>query len=171
MSKKPANDAWLVVGRILKPFQLKGLIKIESYCEDPRAIFSYSPWRINDTQYSARDARPDSSQLIAQIDGIEHIDDTQKIIHMDIEVPRDCLDTDTDDIYWHELEGMKAITPDGRHIGTIEGLTRQHSNDILLIQTLQKQQLLVPFDERFVIEIDKQSQCVTISWPDEDHHH
>ncbi len=166
MSKKQANQ-WLVVGRILKPFQLAGLVKIESYCDEPHDIFQYSSWRVGTNIVNAHLSHPNATHLIAQIEGVNHIDDTQPLISHDIEVLHSEIDQSESDIYWHELEGMTAHSPEGKHIGTLSGLTRQNDNDIVIITTPSGHLKLIPYQKRFVLNVDKVKRIITIDWPDE----
>ena len=169
MSKKPAKSSWLTVGRVLKTFQLHGLVKIESYCDDPRDIFSYGPWRINQKHYDAVDARPTSSQLIAQIQSIDHIDLAQHLCQYDIEVPLECIQTSNDDVFWHELEGMTVSNTEGLSMGHVHGLTRVHDNDILIIKDDNGHDTLVPYNQDFINSVSKDNNHLVIYWPNEDH--
>lgn len=68
--------------------------------------------------------------------------------------------------YSHELEGMKCVSPEGRDYGTVAELLTGHAQDLLVVETQQGDEVMVPFVEEIVPEVDTEAGTITLTPPD-----
>lgn len=82
----------------------------------------------------------------------------------DVEHYRDCLlkvseenlvELEDDELYYHEIIGMEILTDEGESLGTVSEILSPGGNDVWVVKQKGKKDLLVPFIEPVVYEIDK----------------
>jgi len=56
--------------------------------------------------------------------------------------------------YWYELIGCRVETGDGRSVGTVKEIWETGAHDVLVIETADKRQVLLPTAGEFLREID-----------------
>jgi 16S rRNA processing protein RimM len=126
-----------------------------------------SEWR----EIEVIDAQGHGSGLIAQLDGIDDRDQAAQANGIEIGLLRDDLPPPEDDeFYWEDLIGLDAVDPSGRKFGVISGLLEAGAHDVLVIDTPGRTpagkplQVLVPFVERHVGEVDLAKKQVVVDW-------
>lgn len=68
--------------------------------------------------------------------------------------------------YPHELEGLRAVTPTGTELGTVEGLQAGAAQDLLLVKSAADgRTVMVPFVEDLVPEVSPDRGEVVIDAP------
>jgi 16S rRNA processing protein RimM len=68
--------------------------------------------------------------------------------------------------WWHELEGLEVVTPDGRSIGVLEEVFRAGTNEVYRVVGPDGE-VLVPAIHSVVVDIDLASGRMTIHDPAE----
>jgi 16S rRNA processing protein RimM len=126
-----------------------------------------SEWR----EVEVIEAQGHGSGLIAQLDGIDDRDQAAQANGIEIGLLRDDLPPPEDDeFYWEDLIGLDAVDPSGRKFGVISGLLEAGAHDVLVIDTPGRTpagkplQVLVPFVERHVGEVDLAKKQVVVDW-------
>lgn len=109
--------------------------------------------------------------LIAQLDGIDDRDQAAQAKGIEIGLLRDDLPPpEEDEFYWEDLIGLDAVDPAGVKFGVISGLLEAGAHDVLVIDTPGRTaagkplQVLVPFVERHVGEVDLAKRQVVVDW-------
>jgi hypothetical protein len=75
-----------------------------------------------------------------------------------------------DEFYWEDLIGLDAVDPQGQKFGVVSGLLEAGAHDVLVIDTPGRTaagkplQVLVPFVERHVGEVDLAKKQVVVDW-------
>lgn len=73
-----------------------------------------------------------------------------------LKVSQDALaDLEEDELYYHEVVGMEIITDEGVTLGKVTEILSPGSNDVWVVSRKGKKDLLIPFIEPVVYEIDK----------------
>lgn len=68
--------------------------------------------------------------------------------------------------YSHELEGMSCLGADGREYGVVLELLTGDAQDLLVVRTAAGQEVMVPFVEEIVPEIDPEARRITLTPPE-----
>jgi 16S rRNA processing protein RimM len=71
-------------------------------------------------------------------------------------------DLDEHEFYYHEIIGLKVVTVDGEDIGKIKEILSPGANDVWVVQRQGKKDVLIPYIESVVKEINLETGLVTI---------
>jgi 16S rRNA processing protein RimM len=74
-------------------------------------------------------------------------------------------DVEEDAWYPHELAGLRAETPDGEHLGEVEGIRHLPAQDVLILRENTGERTLVPFVRAIVPTVDVAGGRVVIDAP------
>jgi 16S rRNA processing protein RimM len=78
----------------------------------------------------------------------------------------DTLELEEDEFYEYDLIGLQAITTEGKKIGQVTGLLHTGGNDLLVIESENKQELLIPFVDDICKEVDLADRHIIINPPE-----
>ena len=102
---KSQSDAIVVIGKLGRPYGVRGWLALQSFTEPRENILAYQPWRIQTGQNSdwvnVGDflAKPHKDAFIAQINGIEDRDEAARLTGSLIGVSRQVIDVLEEDEY------------------------------------------------------------------------
>lgn len=163
MTKKTLS----LVGRCRKPHGLKGEVKVESFTDPISKILDYSPWHLESgSTVTVKASRAVSKGLLVVFEGHETIDSVQSFRNLYIHADLPVLSKD-DGFYWRDLTGMSVFDPDNVHLGTVEGLTSTHQQDLMIVKKNNKV-IYVPFSIPDVVKnVDTEKKEIKIAWYEE----
>lgn len=139
-----------------------------SYTQPRETILDYPHWFLmQDGKWRAvkvAEGKKHGKGVIARIDGIADRDQAAKLIDCGIAVDRGALpDTEVDQYYWTDLEGLKIEHRDGTDLGRVAYLLETGSNDVLV--TTGKPERLIPFILGTVIlDVDIAAGVIKVDW-------
>lgn len=165
----------VVMGHIIGPFGIHGWIKINPYTELIDGLLDYSSWWLsspNDQwqEVQVDDARISGNTLVVKLKQITDRTQASQLKGMLIAIPRsqlpDLVEDGTEGYYWSDLIGCEVVNTTGVALGTITGLIETGANDVLRVQSASKEvtEILIPFIEQFVIEVDLRHARVVVDW-------
>jgi 16S rRNA processing protein RimM len=185
----------LDVGKLAGVFGIQGWVKIVSYTEPSENLFEYSPWLLKPV--SLRSANPSSADLkpvevvefrrhktgwVARFKGVSDRNAAEAIGPCFICVDKAQFnELDSEDFYWHQLEGLRVLTsrccgedcPELLDLGYVSGLMETGANDVLVVcpdkQSFDDSERLVPYVlDMYVQSISLEKQQIIVSWDAED---
>lgn len=167
------ND-WVLVGKLMSPFGVKGWIKLYSHTQPVENIASYDPlWmkRGDDWQpVTLEHVQRHGKGLVAKIKGCDTRDQVPDYSGCDLAIRRDQLPVlEQDDYYWAQLEGLRVITTAGEFLGVVDHLFETGSNDVLAVQpaegSIDQQERLIPYLwDDVVLKVDLVRGEMTVDW-------
>jgi len=178
-STPPTTDSLVTIGRILKPFGVRGEVKVESLSDVPGRYEGLqtayltlphegaTPQEITVTQ--VREVTAGylmKCSAFATPEQATHYRGAWVQIPMRAELPRD-----PDTFYQFELIGLRVEDPDGQQMGTVEEILEYPQHHILVVRN-QEAEFLIPLNQRTIekIDLDKQSlHLVSKEWWDIHH--
>lgn len=172
MSRLKTED-FVVVGRVSRPFGLKGWSRITSFTIPPENILSYRPWVLG------RESEPESAiewdevddvqtqtqagGFFARIGACQSRTDASAITGSLIGVPKIVLPTPKDDeFYWFELVGTRVVNLTGQVLGSIVEVFDSGAHSVLRIET-GDDELMIPLVAAVVREV-KPGVQVLVDW-------
>jgi len=166
--KLPAK--WVLLGRIVGVFGVKGWVRIVSHTRPREAIFRYSPWGLGLKSGWERRAvingEARSKALVAKIEGIDDRELARELIGTEIAVPREELPApEKGEIYWADLIGCSVVNQENRDFGRVTGLLETGANDVLIVGG--EKERLIPYTDEVVKEVDLERELIQVDW-DED---
>lgn len=172
-----SSDA-LLVARIGKPHGLRGEVTVQTHTDDPEA--RYVPGTVFVTQAQPGTGVPRTLTVttarlhrliwllgfaeIPDRTGAESLRGTQLFLDSDAadEVERD----EDDGWYEHDLVGLAVHDTAGAVVGEVTGLMIGAAQDLLEVRLADRREVLVPFVEAIVTEVDIEAGHVVVDAPE-----
>jgi 16S rRNA processing protein RimM len=159
----------ICVAQIGGPHGIRGEVKLKSFTADPMAVKDYAPLESEDgaAQFVIETLRAGKGHLVARLRGIGDRSAAERLTHLRLFVPRERLPPPGAEEFYHvDLIGLRALSEDGKEIGTIVAVHDFGAGDILELQTAESgDRIMLPFTEAFVPRVDIPGGCVIIAPP------
>lgn len=164
----------VVVGRIAKAHGITGELAVDLHTDSPSVRFAVGATvvaRLKDKStrtLTVAAARPHSGRLLVRFAEVPDRD-TAEVVRGSL-LLADTADLppteDPDEFYDHELTGLAVLTPDGTALGTVREVLHGAGTDMLAIDRAGGGELLVPFVQAIVTEVDVPGRRVVVNPPD-----
>lgn len=152
--KESQGERLIVIGRSVKPFGIKGEIKIRPCTESLEAFDRSSALVFGAVPYKVRSLRFHGGFVLAALEGVDTPERARQLCGSLVQTEaRNLPPKEEDEYYWFELIGMKVYTTNGRDLGKITRITRTGANDVLHVEGALGEALL-PMIEEVVAEVD-----------------
>ncbi len=116
--------------------------------------------------FTVENARVFKEFIIVRLGGIDTISQAEELIGSDVLVPeQDLQPLEEDEIYFHEIEGFKVVTLEGKTVGEVKDMLAAPGNDLLVVATADKE-VLVPFVHSICVRVDRERKQVVIDPPE-----
>jgi 16S rRNA processing protein RimM len=164
---KVFREALLLIGRVIGPHGVRGLLKIESYArsEDTlltagRIYLKQSSGKIS--EYEILSAVPHKGISLIRLEGLDSSDQVEPYRGAEILIRKAAVSRDKDEYFWHELIGLRVYLETGRYLGTVKEIVPTAANDIYVVRE-GKEEFLIPAIHDVVKAIDLESGNMIIS--------
>ncbi|WP_163162681.1 ribosome maturation factor RimM [Arthrobacter sp. Alg241-R88] len=160
----------LQVARIGKPHGIRGEVTVQVLTDAPEDRFvpgtefvvepaSAGPLTVNS-------ARWNKDILLLGFDGIDTRNDAETLRGAKLFIETEELDEDDDEgWYEHELVGLEARVG-SRVVGKVAALNTMPVQDLLLVKTPEGEEILIPFVEQIVPEVNVEEGFILLTPPD-----
>ncbi|MEU0135527.1 ribosome maturation factor RimM [Streptomyces sp. NPDC006296] len=161
----------LVVARIGRAHGIKGEVTVEVRTDEPElrlgpgAVLATEP--AGTGPLTIETGRVHSGRLLLRFEGVrdrtaaEALRNTLLIAEVDPEE----LPDDPDEFYDHQLMDLDVVLADGSEIGRITEISHLPSQDLFIVERPDGSEVMIPFVEEIVTEIDLEEQRVVITPP------
>ena len=161
----------ILLGVIGRPHGVRGLVRVQSYTEDPASLASYGP--LTDERgrrFSVRWRGEGIAEIAEHRDGevVKVADRTAaaRLTNTRLYIERDRLPApEEDEFYLADLVGLAASDPAGSPLGRITAVHDYGAGTSLEIEREGTPPLLVPFTRAAVPEIDIAAGRVVVAPP------
>ena len=156
-AKAAQPDRRVLLGTIVAPHGVRGLVKVRSFTDDPSDIVSYGP--LQDTQGRAVGLTlrgPIKGGLLAAVAGVEDRDAAEAMRGVKLYVPREALPAtdDEEEYYYADLIGLRVETADGAALGRVKAVHDFGAGDVLEVVFEAGGSELLPFTRDMVPVVD-----------------
>ncbi|MHC9510039.1 ribosome maturation factor RimM [Kangiella sp. M94] len=164
----------LIVGKLNGASGIKGWVKVFSYTDPKENILNYSPWYLKlDGQWqqvSIINGREQGKTVVAQLEGCNDRNTAESYRGVEIAIDESQLpQLDEGEYYWRDLIGLTVVNVAGDEMGTVEKMMETGANDVLVVKTASKEELLIPYvPEYSVMKVDLKSKQITVDWEFDD---
>ena len=158
----------VVLGRLSGLFGVKGWVKVYSYTEPREAVLNYSRWLLSGKsgwrEAAVAEGQRHGKTVIARLDGYVDRDQAAALIGTEIGIPRDELpETEGNQFYWSDLEGLRVVHCDGTELGKVAYLLETGANDVMVVKG--EQERLIPFVmKKVVLGVDLARGEIEVDW-------
>jgi 16S rRNA processing protein RimM len=162
----------VLLGDIGAAHGLKGEVRLRSFTGTPAAIADYGPLE-DETGAKAieiESVRPGPKGLIAQIKGVTTREAAEALTGTKLYIGRDRLPPPSEGEWYHsDLVGLGAYDAFEVQIGTVVAVYNFGAGDIIEIKPISGgDNLLLPFTDATVPEIDTEERRLTLVLPETD---
>ncbi|MCW8856549.1 MAG: ribosome maturation factor RimM [Kangiella sp.] len=164
----------LIVGKLNGASGIKGWVKVFSYTDPKENILNYSPWylKLNGQwqQVSIINGREQGKTVVAQLEGCNDRNTAESYRGVEIAIDESQLpQLEEGEYYWRDLVGLTVVNVAGDEMGTVEKMMETGANDVLVVKTASKEELLIPYvPEYSVMKVDLESKQITVDWEFDD---
>ena len=161
----------VVVGRIGKAHGIRGDVTVELRTDEPDKRFAVDTQVL--VQHDAHaplivvEARDHSGRMLVRFRGIDDRNAAEALRGLILEADIDPqeLPEDDDEFYDRQLIGLIAQTQDGLELGTVTDVVHLPGHDLLAVHSELFGEVLVPFVQEIVTDVDILNGVVTMDPP------
>ncbi len=158
-SRSGKSDGDLVcVGVVTGPHGVRGLVRIKSFTEDPKAVAAYGAVSDETGKVSFKlqlVGQASKGQVRVKLEGVKDRDAAEALKGTKLYVPRDVLPEPEEDEFYHaDLIGLEARLPDGESLGSVRAVFDFGAGDMLEIEHPNKGVLMAPFTKVAVPRVE-----------------
>jgi 16S rRNA processing protein RimM len=161
-SRRPA---FVVTGRVTKPYGVDGWVKVEALTSNPQRFREGSTFILEGDEEGERlcleEVRESPGVLLVKFRGMATRTQAEELAgRMLFVTPREVGKAPPQSMWEHELLGMEVRTRDGRCLGEVAEVMETGANDVLVVRG--EMECLIPFIEDVVVGIDVEAGAITI---------
>lgn len=149
------SPAYLIIGRVMKPWSYRGEMKVEILTDFPKRFASLREVFIGDDAkpFSVERAHLHGKHVLLKLVGIDSTEAAEKMRDQLVQVARkDAVQLPKGQHFIHELIGLRVVTTEGESLGTIEEIIDTRANDVYIVRD-GKREILIPATAEIVQEI------------------
>ncbi|SFX05070.1 16S rRNA processing protein RimM [Thermoactinomyces sp. DSM 45891] len=165
---------FLKVGRFLGTHGIRGEVKLLSETDFPEDRFA--PGQVLMLQHATLTAplpltversRPHKNAYLVKFREWDNINQAEPFKGGTFVVPATdvvSLDTEAGEYYFKDIISCEVVTTEGRRVGKVKEILTLPANDVWVVATEDGNEILLPYIDDIVNEIDVASKQITIDW-------
>nr|WP_304215673.1 ribosome maturation factor RimM [Fredinandcohnia onubensis] len=162
-------DKWYNVGKIVNTHGIKGEVRIIS-----RTDFPEERYRVGNTlhifiadkepiEVKVQSHRTHKNFDLVTFEGYDNVNDVEKFKDSLVKVHESQLgELEEGEYYFHEIIGCTVVTEEGEELGAIKEILTPGANDVWVVKGAKGKEILIPFIDDIVKEIDIEEKRITI---------
>ncbi|MFJ3580719.1 ribosome maturation factor RimM [Streptomyces sp. NPDC090127] len=161
----------LVVARVGRAHGIKGEVTVEVRTDEPELRLSPGAVLLTDPASTGpltiEAGRVHSGRLLLRFEGVRDRTAAEALRNtlLIADVDPDELPAEEDEYYDHQLMDLDVVLADGTEIGRITEISHLPSQDLFIVERPDGTELMIPFVEEIVTEIDLEEQRAVIDPP------
>ncbi|MBB4982752.1 MULTISPECIES: ribosome maturation factor RimM [Streptomyces] len=161
----------LVVARIGRAHGIKGEVTVEVRTDEPELRLGPGAVLFTDPASAGpltiETGRVHSGRLLLRFEGVRDRNAAEALrnILLIAEVDPTEMPEEEDEYYDHQLIDLDVVLADGTEIGVITEISHLPSQDLFIVERPDGTELMIPFVEEIVTEIDLEEQRAVIDPP------
>ncbi|MET7755381.1 ribosome maturation factor RimM [Streptomyces sp. NPDC005389] len=161
----------LVVARIGRAHGIKGEVTVEVRTDEPELRLGPGAVLLTDPAAAGpltiETGRVHSGRLLLRFEGVRDRNAAEALrnILLIAEIDPTEMPEEEDEYYDHQLMDLDVVLADGTEIGRITEISHLPSQDLFIVERPDGTELMIPFVESIVTEIDLEEQRAVIDPP------
>ena len=161
-----ARDGFRAVGRVERPWGLRGDLKIFPLTDFPQRFDPGARVYAGGVARRVLRSRWQKGRIFVGLEGVERPEQAEALRGALLEIPED----DTPDFaegeyYVDAIEGCSVRDVEGEAIGTVREVLQPGANDVYVVARSGKDDLLVPAVRDVVVAVDVSARMLTVDLP------
>lgn len=157
------------VGKIVNTHGIKGEVKVvritdfEDRFKKGQTLFLFLKGKEEPLTLTINNHRVHKGFDMLQFEGFTNINEVEHFKEGILKITADKqAPLDQHEFYFHEILGCIVKTTDGKELGKIEEILAPGANDVWVIKNKGKKDILIPYIEDVVKDVDVENKIVTI---------
>ncbi len=159
----------ICVARIGAAHGTRGEVRLWTFTADPMAVVDYGPLETADgsARIEIEAVRPAKTHLVARLRGVNDRSAAERLVNVELYVPRDRLPAPAEDEFYHaDLIGLAAFRPDGSRFGIVVAVHDFGAGDLIEVRPDgASDTVMLPFTEVTVPVVDIAGGRIVIDPP------
>ena len=158
---------YLVLGRTVKVWGLKGEVKVRPYADSIAIAAESAAVYLRGTggdlvEYVVELVRPVGSAWVMQFQGVQTTEQAKRLVDCEVLIPRSAAPTLPEGTYYHaDLIGLRVVTEEGRELGRITEILVTGANDVYVVHG-DSAEWLLPATKEVVMRIDIAREIILV---------
>ena len=165
---KPDQVTHLVIGQVVAPRGLHGELRIRIETDDPERFHLLREVYLGNQlkRFDVKAARLFRNQAFLQLHSIEDRDTAEKwrgayvYVHVSNALP-----LAEGEYYYHQIQGLTAVTPQGKTLGRVASILPTGANDVYVVES-EEGELLLPAIKDVILRVDLEAGIIVVRLPD-----
>ena len=166
MLRPMRGEARIEIGGVARAHGIRGEVVIVTHDPDSATLGSVDTIFVGGVERKVVQARDTQRGWLVALEGIATRTQAEALRGQPVEVDRDALELDPDDVLLDDLVGCEVHLPDGTPWGTVAEIMVGAHQDLLVIHDGEVERLL-PLVDEFVTQVDLDKGVVTVTPPEE----
>ncbi|MBP1968124.1 16S rRNA processing protein RimM [Virgibacillus natechei] len=162
------NEKMFNIGKIINTHGVRGEVKVLRISDFEERF------AVGETVYAVKESEEEIELVIGShrihkgfdlliFEGYDNINDVEHLKGSQLKITEGQLTAlDEGEFYYHEIIGCEVFTNNEEHLGIIKEILSPGANDIWVVKQAQGNDLLIPYIEDVVKEIDIEAQRILI---------
>ena len=154
-----------LIGKIVNSHGLKGEMKVYSYADYLEKFDEYGYILIEgeEKRRKIKGVKYHKNMVILRLEGINHIDDIQKIKGKNLFVFRDDLEPlEDDEFYVVDIIGAEVFDVEKGFLGNVADYLTHTAQELIVIKDENGKEIFIPNVSEFVKKIDIEGKRITV---------
>jgi len=163
-----SQGMYLVIGRVVAPRGVRGELKIAIETDDPERFHLLDEVYLGEglVQIKVKRARLHGRQAWLQLEGIEDRATAEQWRDAYVYVPiEQALPLAEGEFFYYQIEGLTAITVEGKELGRVIEVLPTGANDVYLVQG-DDGEILLPALKEVIVRIDLDAGVMVVRVPE-----
>lgn len=156
------------IGKIVNTHGIRGEVKVIPLTDDPKRFelleYVYIDNNKSLEKYTIKNIKYFKNMVIIKFEELQDMTSAEKLKQSIVKIPRElALPLEDDEYYVQDLIDIKVSTDDCEYLGTIKDIIFTGSNDVYVIETEDKKEILIPALKQCIKQIDMNSKTMIVS--------
>lgn len=156
------------IGKIVNTHGIRGEVKVIPLTDEPKRFelleYVYIDNNRKIEKYTIDGIKYFKNMIIIKFEELKDMTSAEKLKQSIIKIPRElALPLEDDEYYVQDLIGIDVSTDAGKNLGTIKDIIFTGSNDVYVIETDDKKEILIPAIKQCIKQIDMNNKTMVVS--------
>jgi 16S rRNA processing protein RimM len=163
--------AWIELGRIRRPFGVKGWLHVESFTDPLETLLQYPCWTLRSAAglratHIVLEGRAQGRELVVRLEGLEGRAQAQALVGAVIEVDRSELPpTRASEYYRADLVGLAVSNREGVSLGMLVHFVDGPNGATMVIRDAAAAEHWVPATPEYLWKVELDAGRIVVDWP------
>lgn len=157
----------ILIGKIVNVVGLKGELKVYCYTDKKEQFEELEQIWLDDTAYIIQNVRYQGNVVILRLEGVSDRNAAEALRDRGVYIEEtDLAQLPEDSYYVRDLIGLQVTDREGTLSGLLTDVIQSSSQDLYEIKLETGKKFLLPAVKAFVLDIDMETETMTVKLPD-----